>query len=459
MSVFETFFISFDSDSEKLKKGADEAFKATDNLEKKLNETDHVADKLGSGFKGMAIAAAGVIASAVSIGAIMNSVFASVNIADRLRDQADLLGIDAEALSAWGDAAQMSGGSAEAFQATISSLTASLAQMDATGKSRVKPFFDELGINIIGGNGKAKDTLSLLGELADKFQGMDKQSIAGFGRKLGLDSGTILLLSQGRRGIEEIIARQKELGVITEKQTQISAKYNDQIDEMGHIVRTLGLSIAEIILPPLTKFLKMIADGFVYLREHENLLEAIGTTLKIVAAVITAYMLPALSSMAIAVLAATWPFIAIAAAIAGFILILEDVYAFMDGNPSLLGGWLKDFPKVELGLRVILELLKELLALPFNILSGFGGLIDKGMNFLVNGSQTISGADSNPLASQTSSSLGAGAISNKSSNISIGEIKIETQATDAEGISKGIGDGLRQQTKQTMSNFDDGIAG
>lgn len=462
MSVLETFYILFESDADGVKKGAEEAFKTTDNLEKKLKTTDHISNKLGSSFHGMALAATGALASLLSVGALVGSVFRYADIADKLDDTSTLLGRSAEELSNWGDAAAISGGSAEAFQGTLKGLSASLATLDATGKSRVAPFFKEMGISLTDGRGKAKDTLDLLLEVADKFETMDKQSIVGFGRKLGLDEGTILLLMQGRRGVEDIIRRQKELGTITKEQTEIANKYNDQIEEMGHVFRTIGLSIAEVVLPPLTKFLKAIADGFIYLRTHESLLKALGTGFKVLAGIILAYVLPSLAAMAASVLAATWPFILAGAAILTFIAILEDLYAFMDGKPSLLGDLLKDAPRLEIAVRALIAALQDLWTAFEPVLNPLQNLKDMGgqvLQYLINGKQSIAAADSNPLAAQTSTSIAAaGATNNRTNSIKIDKIEVQTQATDADGISRQIGKSLQEQVTMGISNYDDGIA-
>ena len=50
MSILETFFILFDSDAEGVKKGADEAERATSGLEETIKKTDDASTKLGDNF-------------------------------------------------------------------------------------------------------------------------------------------------------------------------------------------------------------------------------------------------------------------------------------------------------------------------------------------------------------------------------------------------------------------------
>jgi len=42
--------------------------------------------------------------------------------------------------------------------------------------------------------------------------------------------------------------------------------------------------------------------------------------------------------------------------------------------------------------------------------------------------------------------------------VNIGKVEVQTQATDATGISKQIGDTLHAQMRQAVNRFDDGIA-
>jgi hypothetical protein len=61
------------------------------------------------------------------------------------------------------------------------------------------------------------------------------------------------------------------------------------------------------------------------------------------------------------------------------------------------------------------------------------------------------------LASQTSASISNSSRS-RTSNVQIGEVKVVTRATDAAGIGGALGGSLETQMRQTVNNFDDGVA-
>ena len=70
---------------------------------------------------------------------------------------------------------------------------------------------------------------------------------------------------------------------------------------------------------------------------------------------------------------------------------------------------------------------------------------------------SIDVASRNPLASQTTSSI----ISRQNSltnSVTIGELNVNTQATDSDGIASTIHDSLAKHTNKAITNFDNGLA-
>lgn len=93
--------------------------------------------------------------------------------------------------------------------------------------------------------------------------------------------------------------------------------------------------------------------------------------------------------------------------------------------------------------------------------SALRGMVGGGADVadLVNGAKSqIDFAASAPIASQTSSSISNSRISNaKAFDFKIDNVNVQTQATDAQGISAAVGQTLSQQMKQAMFNIDDGL--
>lgn len=469
MSVLETFLILFESNSADVKRGAAEAKKTTDDLEKTLGASDKAANKLSGSFMSMARGAALSLAGIVSVGAVLNGVFASARIADNLGDASAALGIAVEDISAFGDAAKKEGGSVEGFIGTVTNLSAALAEVGTTGKSRLTPFFNELGISLTDAAGNTKDIIPILYDVAEAFEGMSKQESLGFGKKLGIDMGTIILLQQGRIGLQEVIRKQKELGVVTEEQARVAGLYNNALDETSVSFRSLFLSIGEKALPAFTSFLNVLNKTVGFIKENGTFLTYFLTGLGTVIAI---FVVPPLVAAAAAFLALNAPIIAIGSAILAFIgvlsLLVEDIQNFKSGAPSLIGEavesmadsftWLKDFI---FGLwdgivDYITESIEAIMR-GVNQLKEFLGFGDTGDMVLAGGAQLSSAAGSG-ISSQTSNSIVSTARASNNS-VSIGEVNIQTQATDADGIANAIGKTTEREIRQVQSTFDDGVKG
>ncbi len=355
MSVAEWFGITFTANTEDAQKKTKDLSKSTDDYAKSANEAGNVSDRLGGSLVGMAAKAAGVITALFSVGAALSGISNAISYADSIGETAEALGLSTEELSAWSDAAKLSGGSAEGLQGSIRALSRDFYQLATTGKSRTQPFFKELGISLLDANGNARDVLDVLPEIAQAMEGMSKQDAIGLGQKLGLDQGTIMLLQQGRRGVEELIARQKELGTVSQQDADTAAAFNDALDDTSHAFRSVYMEIATAILPAFTWVLQKVQSLTQFSREHKTLVVGFFSA---IATVLTVFYTPAILKASIATWGMIKPFILIAAPLLLFgallALIIEDIYAFLNGGDSLIGQLSQKWPiigKVINGIR------------------------------------------------------------------------------------------------------------
>jgi hypothetical protein len=77
---------------------------------------------------------------------------------------------------------------------------------------------------------------------------------------------------------------------------------------------------------------------------------------------------------------------------------------------------------------------------------------------LEKGKSAINTASNSPIAAQTSGSI-ANSFKSSARNTSVqtGDIIVQTQATDAEGIAREVGGSLNSQMRAAVDNFDDGV--
>lgn len=94
-----------------------------------------------------------------------------------------------------------------------------------------------------------------------------------------------------------------------------------------------------------------------------------------------------------------------------------------------------------------------------NLSRGVSSLLgwDKLVGFMSSGKSQLETYSRAPMAATSSSAISN--MTNRSSNMSIGDVTIQTQATDAAGISRDIHRSLESQYRQAANGFDDGVAG
>jgi len=217
MAIAESFLYLFQADTSSLIKGEKEAEKQNKKLNAGLKATDQTANKMANGFGTLIATAGGALTALLSFAALSKGISQTSAYVDNLSKTADMYGVNANELAAYQDVIVKSGGSVSGFQSVISSLNGSFNEFITTGNTGILPYMQQLGISMVDADGKARDVLDTLPEIADSFAGMSKAESSGFGKKLGLDDATIRLLQQGRAEVEKQVNSQKKLFSMTKE--------------------------------------------------------------------------------------------------------------------------------------------------------------------------------------------------------------------------------------------------
>jgi uncharacterized membrane protein len=435
MSVLETFYILFKSDSSDVKKGAEEAKKATEQLDNSLKNVNKSAQVTGQGFFQLVKAATTFLGVAALAHKTLSGIQEANNYALQLSDASRALNVNAADLDAWGNVVKQTGGSVEGFQSTLKGLST------------------HLGVT-------AQTALKVLPQLADSLQRMGHVRALRYGEMLGLDTPTILLLEQGRREVDSLIKRQKELGTVSVRNTEDARKYRVAQVELDSAFRHLYLTLAETVIPIFTKFYNFLTPIIEYISRHKDAVIGAFIGIGIAAAIMLAPFI-----------AANWVIIAVAAGIAGlialFAILYEDVKAFMNGQSSLIGDILHKWPivgEVVGGIfkfwKAELQAFVKVVEWVYNALKKVGTFFSGGGKFSANlgiAQGNLATAGATPLNSQTSNSIFNNNALSRQRNVTVGDITINTQATDAEGVGNAFYRGLNDQLSQVNSNFDDGV--
>lgn len=305
-----------------------------DDFRRGMQETQRVAQEGGrqiaESFIGPLKGALAALAGGFAFSNMLNTFTSQADAAGKLADSMDT---DVETMLAWGEAATRAGGSSEAFQATFRSLNSQINVLSATGKSRLLPIFEEMGIKAKDAGGKTKDTYTILNELAGKAETMGKAQFAGLAQRLGIDQGTIMLLQSGRNSVEELVKRQKMLGVYTKEDARVAANYNDAIADLGQVSRAMSALLMRAVVPAITWVTNKLVDLISFLRQHQPFVVGF---FSIVSAVALTKGVPAMLSFAKATWTAMAPFLPLIAAAAALALVFDDLWAFITGGNSVL---------------------------------------------------------------------------------------------------------------------------
>ena len=357
-SLLESFYFVFDADTKGVKKGLDEGKKASGDLEKSLQGLDKTAQKIGVAFIDLAKQASAAVAGIVALGAIKKLVQDTANHTFEIRQQAAALAISTESLSAWQNAVRTSGGTAEGATSSLSSLQQKLIELSRFPGGMTSDGFmlHRLGLSADDLHKGVQDPISAMGKLADTFHTLSAIQQQFVGKRLGFDQGTIALLAQGRRALDEHIERMRSLGVVTKEQAEQTAAFKFQSAELSIELETVARSVVGVLLPPLTWLLKKISDTVLFLREHKGFTLAFFTGLGLVVADV---VVPAFASAAVAVWAFLAPILAgpalIGALITVLALLFDDAMHFMNGQNSLLGELAKKWPMLGMVIKSAIQ--------------------------------------------------------------------------------------------------------
>ena len=514
MSLLTTFGILFETDAEKAKREIDGVDNSLSNTEQTANDTADSFDDLGgavdessNSFMGLAdglgIAAAGL----VTVTGLFAGIISRATATDELGKFTQVTGHSIEKVGAWEQAIVRSGGTVAGFRGTLEGLTSQLTDIELTGGGEAAEVFARLGVNAVDAGGKVKSAFEILPELADSFANLSKTESFAFGQKLGLDQGTILLLQQGRVAVEELVLKQKSLGVATKEDAAAAAEFNDSLADSKQVFGNLFTSAGTTILPLLTSVLNGFQAIVGWVQQNKTLVTGFFVG---VAGVVTAIYLPAMLSAATATLAALAPFILVGAAIAAvgvaFALLYEDVVAYIGGQESFIGDLAKKYEwfgtiidlviegvKLQLrsmeavfdwlvmlfdspseAIRKLGDNMKQMVSDVLSMLPNVTGALDDAFSgtksFFGFGDDDITanldkaikvtGAiDRNPLNGQTSASIvNSQQSSSRVNNVTMGGTTVNTQATDAAGVASAVGDNLNNQVSMAIAQFDDAEA-
>ena len=305
-------------------------------VDKGLKETGNEADKTGAklkksgkdgaeGFNNVAASAAkflALIGGTVAVKRFIEQTVESSAALDRLSKN---LQENVSSVSAWSNAAEQAGGSAEGLQGTLDMLSKAQTELQLTGQSQLIPYFSALGVSIADASGKARSGSDVLLDLSDRFSKMDRTTANNMGRMMGIDQGTMNLLLKGRSEVELMIKRQKDYGAVTKQQAEESSRLKLAMTESKQSFEAFGRELLSAAMPALEGLFSMMKDFGAWMRENKEFVNAFLTIIAVGLGAIAAATIP-INLTVVAVLA-------LAAAIAA---LWQDYQTWKRGGDSFI---------------------------------------------------------------------------------------------------------------------------
>lgn len=325
----------FEADADSIKKGTQEGKKGADDLTSAMKKADEQSKKTSSNFATFAKAAIGWLGAAASAGKAMSMAVQRAGEIDALDTLSLQLGTSITKTDALARSIVGLGGSTEQAQADLGALA------DALKERGQKPLEGML-------------------QLSDRLAGMSYDRATRELKEYGItEKSTIELMRKGRAEVERMIKHQERNGAITQDAADKAKQFNQSLTRLRQMSSDAANKFAQMLIPALTKVIDFLAKAGKWASENKPFVVGFFAA---VAGIIGVMFLPAMLSAAAATIAATWPFIAIGAAIgaaaAMFALIYDDIMTFIDGGDSMIGMVLDKFPIVGEIINFVVEGIK-----------------------------------------------------------------------------------------------------
>lgn len=353
-TIIDSLLVTLGLDGSSFKKGKAE-------VDKGLKETGNEADKTGAKLKKTGKEGAEgfneVAKSAAKFLAIIGGTMAVKRFAEQLIESSAALdrfskniNQNASEVSAWSQAAELAGGSAEGLQGTMDMLSKSQTELQLTGQSGLIPYLSALGVSLSDAGGKARPVNEILLDLSDRFSRMDRTTANNMGRMMGIDQGTLQLLLKGRSEVELMIRRQKENSAVTKQQAEESSRLREQLVGARQSFEAFGRELLSAATPALERVFAVMREFGEWIRANKEFVQAFLTGLIIGLTALAAAIVP-INLVALAV-------IGLAAAIA---LLYQDYQTWKRGGDSFID-WAKWKPGIDAattGLKFLTSALED----------------------------------------------------------------------------------------------------
>lgn len=475
--ILDTFYILFKTNASEVKKATKEAKAATKEFEDDVDKTDKEVNKLGQSFKSLVAAGVAAAGSLLAARWIEKGVTDTAAFNVQMGRLAKLTSLSATEISAW-DAAvsRASGGPVGEFTGWLEQISQELVAM--------------------GRGDQIKNILPNLLKLSESWKGLNEQQKLFYASQYKLPADVVLLLDKGPESVRQLVAEQTRLADITKKDTEAALEFQNRVAD----IHRESQSLFNMLLPSFNFLAEVIQVAQRGLAGMALAIQDIATgnwkhllTLGKASSDVTGAFVKDKSTEGHGV---AYPSSGSS----------KSPLGVRNNNPGNLRRWgdtpvingFAHFNSMQEGLDAEQKQLELYGRRGINTLSGIAGTwapsnendtaaylahlmghtgyganqkldmndpevrrkIANAINANENGPTygDLIGSAQNGIAQADTSRFNTPKSGNsKNTTVNIDKIEVHTQATDADGISKSIGENLSQHLRTTTANYDDGI--
>ena len=149
----------------------------------------------------------------------------------------------------------------EGMKSTIQSLNKVIGEA-ALGVGRGAMTFEKLGLSAKKADGSVKSVDDMLGEIADKMEGMSRQEQIAMATKLGIDPQFVKLLSEGSANLAQLREEAEAFNPFKEEDYELADKVDKLFMKASKSVGVFGKQIAVSLFPVIKQMLEGYLSWF-----------------------------------------------------------------------------------------------------------------------------------------------------------------------------------------------------
>lgn len=481
-TIIDRLFIAFGIKTEDVEKGM---IKAENIVTNGINHIKEALMPLATGF------------------ALVDMVTSFTEGANQIAKAAERLGMSVEDLQAWQGAAEAMGAEGAEVNEMITDMNEHLVDMVQFGGGPALEILTKLGISAKDASGNIRPATDVLLDLAEASEKVGKQNMLAYGKMFGFDASMIDLLLQGRKGLEDLLKAQKELAVFNKEDAEIVKQGKIAWQGFTKSLQAIQAVIMRAVMPVLVTLTNWLTKAVVWARQNQPFMIALVVGF---ALAIAGTLIPAIVSLAAAGWAAMAPWLPLIAIITLIALAVDDLWTYLEGGESALAPVWAYFEKFfgffgtavegakqhwqaacdfmaaifsgnwEKAGQSVVDMFTGFIQVIVGLFEGMGSYILDLINNITGGAVDAFKAkissmfdwasdawnsakdffgfgddeEKMPLPSQedmirATTSQGKTQTNNITSTANVGNITINTQATDANGIARSISPALRNE--------------